>query len=264
MNRLSVLLPTAFALAALSTASAQFTQQPDTGPNNLGVRATFTGNYQGTTRPANPAAGDDWVLAGGGAIPKISLWGSWLNDSVDPTVMFKLSIHRDNPAGPGGTGLPYGRPGVEIWSYVGQAANYTLAASGISGNFYDFMNPSGGVGSSSKMYRYDFNFSQSQFVAEAGVTYWLVVQAQTAGGKSFAWNSSSDRNGDAAVFGNTATFGATTRAVYNPLTYDGLPMDPDTGNVNAFDLAFNIVPEPSSVAILGLGLLALAVRRKVS
>jgi len=256
MKTLKISLAAGLVMATASAAFAQFTQLPDLSTNNVGVRATFTQNQQPSQpKPANPIVGDDWQFSG--QVTDIAIWGSWLNDVVDPSVTFKLSIHRDNP--PGSAGVPWSRPGQEIWNYVGSAAQTTLAASGLTGNFYDFT--TGTSGASSKAYNFAFNFGANGFTAQAGNIYWLVVQAQTANGAQFAWNSSYQHATDAAVFGNNASFGS-TRTVFNPMGYASVPgVDPSLGNI---DLAFAIIPEPSSFALVGLGLAALMMRRKVS
>jgi hypothetical protein len=256
MKTLKVLTAASLAVATATSAFAQFTQQPDLTPNNVGVGSTFVAPQTPGNPKVNPIVGDDWQ-GFSGPVTQIAIWGSWLNDVVDPTVTFKLSIHRDNP--PGSAGVPWSRPGQEIWSYVGNAASTTLAASGLSGNYYDFT--TGTMGASSEAYRFDFNFGGNAFQAQSGNIYWLVVQAQTTSGSKFAWNSSYQHFADAAVWGNSSSFGS-TRVVFNPMDYAGIPgMDPSLGNV---DLAFSIIPEPSSMAIIGLGLAALALRRKIS
>ena len=247
MKTLKLLLATSLVVASATSAFAQFTQNVDLSTTNMGVRATFN---PGT----RPIVGDDWQANFNGQATGIYIWGSWLNDVVDPNVTFKLSIHRDNP--PGSGSVPWSRPGQEIWSYVGGAAQSTLAASGLTGKFYDFT--TGLSGSSSEVYKYTFNNFANPFNAVSGNIYWLVVQAQT-GGQQFAWNSSYQHGNDAAVWGNNAAFGS-TRVVFNPMTYGQAGMDPALGNI---DLAFSIVPEPSSFALLGLGLAALFMRRKV-
>lgn len=255
MKTLKVLTAASLVIGVSVAASAQFTQQPDTSANNVGVNATFFAAQQpGQPKPPNPIVGDDWEATFSGPVTDIAIWGSWLNDVVDPNVTFKLSIHRDNP--PGSGSIPWSRPGSEIWNYVGSAAQTTLEASGINGRFYDFT--TGTMGSSSEMYRFDFNFANNPFEAVAGTIYWLVLQAQTSSGAQFAWNSSFEHFADAAVWGSNATFGS-TRVVFDPMTYDAVG-----GIGDNIDLAFSIIPEPSSMAILGLGIAALLMRRKIS
>jgi hypothetical protein len=250
MKTLKTLLTTGVVVASAVVASAQpFTQNVDTNASNIGIRATFNP----TTRPI---VGDDWSWQSGGQATEIAIWGSWLNDVVDPNVTFKLSIHRDNP--PGAGSVPWSRPGQEIWNYVGGAAQTTLAASGLTGSFFDFT--TGTSGSSSDIYKFTFQNFANPFNVTPGTIYWLVVQAQTTGGAQFAWNSSWQHATDAAVFGNNASFGS-TRVVFNPMTYGQAGMDPSLGNI---DLAFTIAPEPSSFAVLGLGLAALFMRRKLA
>lgn len=254
MKMLKVLLTTGLAVATSYSAVAQFSQTLDTSPNGIGALATFNQNQQpGQPKPSNPILGDDWQVNFNGPVSEIAIWGSWLNNVVDPTVTFKLSIHRDNP--PGSAGVPWSRPGQEIWSYVGQASDATLKASGISGNFYDFIGGQTVAGTATEATRFLFNFGANAFTAQAGSIYWLVVQAQTSNGATFAWNTSSQHNNDASVFGNSATFG-NTRVVFNPMQQPGV--DP----IQNVDLAFTIAPEPSSFAIVGLGLAALMLRRK--
>lgn len=256
MNTLKVLLAAGLAVTTATVALAQV-EQPVNLTDVLGVRAGFTARQQpGQPKPANPVVGDDWVANFNGPVTDIAIWGSWLNDVVDPNVEFKLSIHRDNALGTGG--IPFSRPGQEIWSYVGAAAQTTLAASGLNGKFYD--PTSGTMGSSGEVYRFGFNNLANAFNAEAGVIYWLVVQARNTGGATsqFAWNSSTTHNTDASVFGNSSSFG-NTRVVFNPVG-----SKPDANAGNYVDLAFTIAPEPSSFALLGLGLAALFMRRKIA
>jgi len=254
MKTLQTLLTTGVLMASGAMLVAQpgpfiFTQNLDTSTNNVGIRSTFG---PGT----RPVVGDDWAWTTSGQATEIAIWGSWLNDVVDPNVTFKLSIHRDNP--PGSGGVPWSRPGQEIWSYVGGAAQTTLAASGLTGKFYDFTTGANGV--SSEVYQYTFKNFSSPFSVSANTIYWLVVQAQTSSGQQFAWNASWQTFADAGVFGNNASFGS-TRVVFNPMSHGQAGMDPSLGQI---DLAFTIAPEPSAFGILGLGLAALFARRKIA
>ena len=74
-------------------------QRPDTSTNGLDVLANFP-----------KVLGDDFPCRRPGLINGIRVWGSWLEDKVDPNTTFTLGLWTDIPAVPGDP-KSYSQPG---------------------------------------------------------------------------------------------------------------------------------------------------------
>ena len=192
---------------------------------------------------------DDFPCTSTGPITDIHLWGSWLNDLVDYSAAFTLTIWSDVPANPtGGSGALYSHPGVPLWSQT--FTNYALCPylslpegfrePGFNGGL---PNP---IGGSTNLYYYCFyptNPFVQQGTAAQPTNYWLSVSATPgiAGSQLlFGWKSSALAYNDAAVAANGA-------GLYPPPTAWNPMLDPTTNKLNlAFKLttATNGCPVP--------------------
>lgn len=186
-------------LAALASADwdpgqpAKWVQVPDLSTTGIDVKAT---------EPYILA--DDFLCTETGPITGIHIWGSWLNDVVEPNVTFILSIHADIPAGP----VPYSMPGQVLWTRVFGPGTYGYRpfVEGIDEgwmvppDFYLF--PGDHV-----CWQYNFFLNEAETFIQQGtpeqpIIYWLDVQAIGFGtGAEFGWKTSTDHWNDDAVWG---------------------------------------------------------------
>ncbi len=151
-------------------------QNPDTSNTGVDVLATAgTGSQM---------IADDFLCTSNGPITGIRIWGSWLNDIVDPNVTFDLRFWSDVPAGPG-----YSHPGTQLWREVFAPGSY-------SNSFYSpsseqFLDPSqpGLFNTDTQVWQYDFSIPQCEaFYQSSGNVYWLSVTANTTNGL-FGWKT---------------------------------------------------------------------------
>jgi hypothetical protein len=264
-------------------ALSKWRQLPDLSPNGMDVLATI--------QPNQPTSGlwkilaDDFRCTQSGPITDIHIWGSWLNNVLpsrevapgefvlDPgAVTFKLSIHSDvpdpNPTDP----ADYSHPGEQLWSAFFLPGTYQVnpnySPTSVQESFYD---PNLGqiIGIDNQVFQYNFDPIPEPFIQEQGKIYWLDVQAlvHNADGTpeaTFGWKTR-DPNpehfggghfNDDAVFADTDSFGDPVPPEdWRELRY---PEGHELAGLS-IDLSFVLtVPEPSSVAMAGLGLIALA------
>ncbi|HOX60243.1 MAG TPA: hypothetical protein PLC99_25480 [Verrucomicrobiota bacterium] len=178
-----------------------FVQHPDATTNGIDVLAC-------PLPPAQPpylttTLADDWICRGPSPVTDIHIWGSWLNDQVDPNTTFWLAIWSDVPAA---NGLP-SHPGELLWQETFTPGRYQarLWRSGVEERF---LNPSGPIimGADNQIWQYNFylkNPFYQQGQPYAPIIYWLSVQAKpnTLGpNKLFGWKTTRDHFNDAAVF----------------------------------------------------------------
>ncbi len=240
-----------FVAATAGTALASpiiYQQLPDTSTAALAVN---------DTDPRILA--DDFPLTQQTQITDLHVFGAFLSDNLPAAgasdVTFSLSLHTDNGLSPS---LPVNPP---LWQST-TLPSATSAPMPITEAFYD---PVAGFGGSDSMvFEYDFNISP---ITLGPGTYWLNVEAQpgvTFNGVTsvFGWATTAP----ASNLGDSAAWGSAALGNY-PATWNS------SAGGNAanppFDLAFQItgnpVPEPSTICIAGLGLVAffiLAYRRR--
>ena len=180
---------------------------------------------------------DDFPCTNPGPITDIHLWGSWLNDQVDPGATFILTIWSDVPASPA-QGTP-SHPGTNLWSQTFLPGEYTLCPYTNVPEAFD--NPNYAVppvpalipfGSSTNLYYLCFYPSRpfvQQGTAAQPTNYWLSVtesDPNATGPFYWGWKSSSVNYNDAAVYN------------MNPTTAPWTPITDPLGN--KFNFAFKI------------------------
>ncbi len=104
-------------------------QPPDTITPGADVLATAGAGSQ--------TVADDFMWSNAGPITHVTLWGSWLNDTVDFNAKFELKFWTDVPA----AGATPSRPGWQAWEQMFFPTNYSVS------NYYTtpsevFYNPS--------------------------------------------------------------------------------------------------------------------------
>jgi hypothetical protein len=200
---------------------------------------------------------DDFPLTQTTQVTDLHVFGAFLSDNLPAAgasdVTFSLSLHTDNGLTPG---LPVNPP---LW----QSTTLPSATSGPASITEAFDDPvAGNMGSDTMVFEYDFNISP---VTLGPGTYWLNVEAQpgvTNNGVTaiFGWATTapaSNLGSDAAWGGSTPLGGYPTP--WNPSSKSNVPFN------LAFEITGNPVPEPSTVGLAGLGLvalLAIAYRRR--
>jgi PEP-CTERM motif len=271
---------------------SKWAQLPD--ESNDGVDVDISSYDIGA--PSWRTAADDFLCVETGNITNFHIWGSWKGDqppTIDvlgtPTpnpmdIGFEVQIWSDNPSG-GRYG--YSVPSQLLWTgyfnneYTGpNIGTFTVREySEVPGpdpdkaDFYtpipfgpDFYYPN----SSKKIYQYNLDclamtgenpLFKQQGTQENPIVYWMSVRAAPSGYDStirFGWKSSQSNWNDAAVITDKSGDDP-VESDWGMLTYpyghpaQGLPID----------LAFVIqsIPEPGSLALIGIGLMAL-IRKK--
>ncbi len=151
-------------------------QQPDPTERGMDVDAT---DDDWITWPPQLLA-DDFLCEMTGPITDIHIWGSWYHDLLpydDPTnVWFTLSIHDNNPAGPGGWSEPIDPP-LWVWDFGPGEFEAWPSMYGEEGYYVpciEYYEPF----ADTVCWRYDFYIDRDEaFVQKEGRIYWLNVQA---------------------------------------------------------------------------------------
>jgi hypothetical protein len=174
---------------------------PDTLPTGIDVNAT-----------ASPLGGpqfllaDDFLCTQSGPIQMIYVWGSWRRDQYplgDPgAVDFTLSLHLDNPAGPGG----FSEPGPLLWMRDFHPGEFQFLqwAANLQEGWLDPPDAYVPFGDT-VCWLYEFPLMPGEFYQEGSpdfpVIYWLDVQARPhESGTKFGWKTSETQWHDDAVW----------------------------------------------------------------
>ena len=167
---------------------------------------------------------DDFGCITPGPIADIRLWGSWLNDNLDPNAIFTLTFWSDVPALPGN---PTSHPGTNLWSQTFGPGQYGICLyTNLPEPFYT-PSAAGGLtpsGNSTKLYYLCFTpdpastFYQGG-TANAPTNYWLSVNVQSSPAGpplDFGWKTSVTNYNDTAVWGS-GLLPAFWTSIYDPL-----------------------------------------------
>ena len=202
---------------------------------------------------------DDWQCTQTGPVNDIHFWTSWQGDNAPSTEpvpgridSVTVEIYSDVPAVPGGP--PFSQPGQLLWGHQFLANEFTVRAAGTGDQ--GFYRPNGGPTDFTRpdhiLYQ-QVNIADipDPFIQTEGTIYWLALYADWFTGiqSPVGWKTSQDHFNDAAVFLNANL----PAQQWEPL------FDPITGEV--LDLAFVITPEPTTLALMALGTLAILRRR---
>jgi len=192
---------------------------------------------------------DDWQCSESGPVTDVHIWGSWRHDDIGKIRKIHLSIH-ENVTG------DYSHPGALLWERDFGPDEFSIrdAGNGDQG----WYTPGGDPISMDHKQCHQINIVgiEKPWVQERGTIYWLDVSVElepidpgTEINERWGWKTSGVKQ-----FMDTAVWRDAAGAAWNPL------LDPETGA--RIDLAFVITPEPTSMALLGLGGLCVLRRRR--
>jgi hypothetical protein len=211
-------------------------QPPDTTPYGMDVRC----DRKGMPR----ILADDFQCTMTGPITKVRLWGSWKSDIKGQIKKIHLSIHSDDPVGPGGTDPAnyYSKPDYLLWSKDINAPNFTESLfMDITPEYEYWWDPTTGLlmpAGDHKIWQYDITIDSNQFIQEGTpsqpIVYWLDAYADintVPTSAQFGWKTSHMHWNDDAVWSSD------NGIIWNEMRYPpGHPYAPDSA-----DLAFAII-----------------------
>jgi len=196
---------------------------------------------------------DDWKCSETGPVADVHLWGSWKRGQEGQIRKIHLSIHTNIPAGVDTPSMP----GDLLWQRDFDPSQFTIrdAGTGVQG-WYDPNTNEWEYEDHNMFHQINIVDIQKPFPQEREEIYWLDVWVELEESPvqtMWGWKTSgSPQFMDDAVWTDDVA-GAVT-----PWTE---LVGPDG---NSLDLAFVITPEPTSMAVLGLGALGVLFRRRRS
>lgn len=190
---------------------------------------------------------DDWLCTSSGPITEVHFWYSAFADGPSAIESINVNIYADVPATPGS----FSQPGTLLW-------NRQFLTGGFTTRFYGTGNqgmatPNLGfwnLNDHVNYYQANIIDIVNPFLQEQGTIYWLGLSVNVPpapAGTQLGWKTSLDQFQDDAVYWDGAE--------WQELLVNG------TGP--SLDMAFVVVPEPTTISLSGLGVgLLLAARRR--
>ena len=160
----------------------KWVQKPDITPNGVDIRVD---NSDGLLR----TIADDFLCTSHDLITDVHLWGSWLGDQKGVIKKIHLSIHSDDPAGPGGPDPQngYSKPDKLLWQkdFFADDFKEELVVHVPEGEFWwdapEVLIPAG----DKQIWRVDIKIDPKDAFLQEGspdkpVVYWLDVRVELA------------------------------------------------------------------------------------
>jgi hypothetical protein len=191
---------------------------------------------------------DDWQCSETGPVADIHVWGSWHQGIVGTIDEVRVAIYDNIPEDPTDPDS-YSQPGALLWARSFDPSQFLVLDPWGTGDqgWYD---PATGVvvpSDHTDFHQINIEPIDDPFIQTFGEIYWLHISMTVSGGQ-WGWKTSQDHFMDNAVWTQP---GDPWHELYDPGSAIGEPLD----------LAFVITPEPSTLAMLLFGGLALT-RRK--
>jgi len=211
------------------------------------------------------ALADDWRCSASGPVDDVHLWFSSEQDQAFEVGAVGISIYADDRSDPN-----FSRPGRRIWRDWILDPNYFAVSEYGTGDqgWYDIydnlMNPNAGVveHDHQQIWQLDvtaideyckthFGYQNEAFWQDEDTIYWLRVNLNFFPGRQLGWKTSLEHFEGGAVWQDWQDpCTPVWQELLDPVTEEPLAM------------AFVITPEPATLSLLALGVLALLRRRR--
>ncbi|MBN1796579.1 MAG: hypothetical protein JW804_07895 [Sedimentisphaerales bacterium] len=160
---------------------------------------------------------DDFQCTTTGRITDVHFWGSWKYDAKETITRIHLSIHSDDPVGPGGTDPQntYSKPDLLLWEmdFFDNDFNETLYYELPDPDhewWWDIQNQIVFPTGDTQVWKYDIYIDPCEAFVQEGteaepIVYWLDIYVETTGGPQesdpgkFGWKTSEEHWNDDAV-----------------------------------------------------------------
>jgi len=264
-------------------------QMPDLTPDGMDVK---TGTVYGVLLewPTIKVLADDFECTVEGKIRDIHIWGSWKHDEFplvddgggggdvlntpipDPGAMtFHLKIWSDFPD-TDDDGPEYSHPDQLLWEKDFFPGEFAVRQYGDEGD-EDWFNPNTQEWLDDNhllAFQYNFVIDENEAFMQEGtvddpIVYWLSVDvmpfADPIDELEFGWKTSQDHWNDDAVYADWIWDEVGEEWLHGPWREMRYPIGHDF-ETESIDLAFVITPEPTTMALLAMGSVALIRRRR--
>ncbi len=218
------------------TSIAKWIQLPDLTPNGMDIKVDD-----------GLILADDFECTATNPITDIHFWGSWLSDQKGEIINIHLSIHSDDPVGPGGSDPEneYSKPDILLWERNFGSGEF------VENLFYQadpgewWWDPQQGAliqNGDTQVWRYDIYIDPEKAFFQQGteeslIIYWLDISVETTEG-DFGWKTRRYPN----HYNDDAVWDILPGAAWNELRYPA--GHPYTGE--SIDMAFVLTCDPEA------------------
>ena len=203
---------------------------------------------------------DDWKCSETGPVDGIHFWVSHQGGVIPVINGLDVRIFDNIPANTGG--VDFSRPGEELWRADLSSADFKTAPGGPGKQgWFDPYTGEAIPNDHDSYFQINLtNFAQP-FTQKRGTIYWLGISLDTS--NPDGWKTADLERYPAPFTGQHYEDDAVYRDAsgWHELHYPTI--DPNYGG-RSMDLAFVVTPEPTSMAMLGLGALGVLLRRRRS